>query len=95
MDEWIAGWTMGRFATTVPLYEELRPPYPAELATDCRGIHRLRAFGPSLPESILALSLGRPALRHCHGVARCDIGHESIRTVACHERFEHPAYAAG
>jgi len=27
MDEWIAGWTMGRFATTVPLYEELRPPY--------------------------------------------------------------------
>jgi predicted RNA methylase len=21
---------MGRFATTVPLYEELRPPYPAE-----------------------------------------------------------------
>ena len=30
MDEWIAGWTMGRFATTVPLYEELRPPYPAE-----------------------------------------------------------------
>jgi ubiquinone/menaquinone biosynthesis C-methylase UbiE len=30
MDEWIAGLTMGRFATTVPLYEELRPPYPAE-----------------------------------------------------------------
>jgi ubiquinone/menaquinone biosynthesis C-methylase UbiE len=25
------GWlTMGRFATTVPLYEKLRPPYPAE-----------------------------------------------------------------
>jgi ubiquinone/menaquinone biosynthesis C-methylase UbiE len=30
MDEWIARLTMGRFATTVPLYEELRPPYPAE-----------------------------------------------------------------
>src|SRR3978361_164287 len=24
------GLTMGRFATTVPLYEKLRPPYPAE-----------------------------------------------------------------
>src|SRR5258705_6745442 len=30
MDEWTARLTMGRFATTVPLYEELRPPYPAE-----------------------------------------------------------------
>src|SRR3977135_1112722 len=24
------GLTMGRFATTAPLYEEFRPPYPAE-----------------------------------------------------------------